>query len=384
MNNRKSEQKSEQLPENRKLKAVITGGGTGGHIYPALAIAQGLKEVMGAEILYLGGKDTMENRLAPLAGFKFSPVDCRGLQGLSWQSIKALYHNLKGQKEAKIILQAFTPDIVIGTGGYVAAPVVLAAAALGIPSMIHEQNAFPGKANRLLSRKVDRVCLTFTAAGKHFPAKSKMTLTGLPVRQEILLAQREASLQKLGLRDDKPVFLITGGSQGARTINDAVVPAMEELLAAGLQVVHITGPKNYASVRQKLAKTGVFDYKGLILLPYLDKIESALAAADLVLARAGASFLSEMLCRGLPGILIPYPYAAGNHQEENARSLQEAGAALIIKDNCLNKESLLAHVLFLLKDRQKLTEMSAAARALAMPDALDNILKIAEELIKNK
>ncbi len=363
--------------KEKKWRVVVTGGGTGGHIYPALAIAQGLEEAVGAKITYLGGANSLESRLAAEKGYPFIAIPCRGLAGASLATLRAAWINLKGKRRAKGYLRQLRPDVVIGTGGYAAAPVMLAAAALHIPTLIHEQNAVPGKANKLISRHADRVCLTFDAAKKHFPPQAHTVLTGLPVRPEILTASREEGRQALGLAPDAPVLLVTGGSQGAQAINEAMEGAVAQLLAAGWQVLHITGPKNFAMVEENLRQAGVLDQQGLFLLPYLDRMEYALAAADLVLARAGASFLAEVLCRGLPSVLVPYPYAAGNHQEENARSLEQAGAAIVIENSVLKPQTLLDALLPLMGDPERLLQMSAAACGLAVPEALSRIIETA-------
>lgn len=372
----------------KRLKVVISGGGTGGHIYPALAIARGLAEQEGAEILYLGGRQSLESRLAQEAGFAFREIRSSGLQGNAFRKMKALYANYQGMKEAKRLLAEYRPQLAIGTGGYVGAPVLFAAAKLGIPTMIHEQNAFPGKANRLLGRYVDRICLTFEEARSYFPQPEKCVHTGLPVRQAILAATKEDGLAHFHLDGTRPVFLVTGGSQGAKTLNTALSAAIVELLQAGLQVIWITGPKNYAAIKQEWQKTKNLtkglDPNGLVLIPYLNEMEKALAAADLVLGRAGASFIAEILVRGLPSVLVPYPFAAGNHQELNAASLVANGAALMIQDKDLTPQALLEAVLPLVGDRERLAKMAAAAKGMAAPKALDAILAQAVALFKNQ
>lgn len=366
------------------MKVIISGGGTGGHIYPALAIAQGLTERAQAEILYLGGKDSLESRLVALNGLNFAPVESAGLIRRFPDILTALAVNLRGIGQAKRIIKEFKPDLVIGTGGFAAAPVVYGASALGIPTLIHEQNAYPGQANRFLSSRVDRVCLSFEAAGKYFPKKARLIFTGLPVRKSIIEADSEYAKNKLGLDPSRPVFLVTGGSQGAKTINEAVIPAVSRLLAEGIQIIHLCGAKNQQGVAGRYEEQGLLDQRGLILLSYSDDMENILAAADLALARAGASFIAEALVRALPTVLVPYPYAAGNHQEENAKALMEQKAAVIIKDCDLNRDRLLETVLPILQDKNILKEMSANSQSLAKPQALDEIIKEALQLASRK
>lgn len=366
------------------LRVVVSGGGTGGHIYPALAIAQGLKEAAGGEILYMGGPHSLESRLAPQAGLEFAAVESRGLKGLSFATLGALLSHWRGMGQAKKILRNFAPHVVIGTGGYASVPTLFAAGRLGIPTLIHEQNAYPGLANRFLSRSADCLCLTFEGAQEHFPPRIKTIVTGLPVRKSILLAEKDQALANLGLSREKPVLLAYGGSQGARSINQALIPALPALLEAGAQIIHICGPSHYEDMQKALQDLGMLDREGLLLLSYSDSMENPLAAADLAIARAGASFIAELTVRGLPAVLVPYPYAAANHQALNARSLQKAGAALMIEDRALNAQSLLKAVLPLLEDRTGLKEMSARALSLAKPQALEDIVSLALELAQKQ
>ncbi len=366
--------------KNSSLRVVISGGGTGGHIYPALAIAQGLKEAAGADILYMGCPSSMESRLAAQAGLKFAPVEARALRGKSLKTLMALASNWRGAGQAKKLLKAYKPHLIIGTGGYGAAPVLFAGGGLGIPIIIHEQNAYPGLANRFLSRYADLVLLTFADAKEYFPKKTKFALTGLPVRKSIMEADKSQALEKLGLSPLKPVLLAAGGSQGSKSINSAVVGALPGLLEAGLQIILVCGEKNYTQINKDLKDKGILDQNGIVLVSYSDDMEILLAAADLALARAGASFIAELLIRGLPAILIPYPFAAANHQELNAQSLERAGAAILIKDNELSPQTLIKAVLPLIEDRKSLAKMAACSAGLAKPKALEDIISLALEL----
>ena len=361
------------------MKAVICGGGTGGHIYPALAIASCLR-ADGHEVLYMGGKDSTEAKLAEKSGFAFFGVDACGLHRKSLRIIKDMYLNLCGRKQSAAQLRSFQPAVVIGTGGYASAPIVSAAQKLHIPTMLHEQNAFPGLANRSLARKADAVCLTFAAAEAYFPHPERLHLTGLPVRREILECSRAQAWQYFGIsgtEQQRFTLLITGGSLGAASLNKAALAVYQSLLAQGIRIIHICGEKNYFSLRQQLPKHPL-----LLVLPYLHEMQYALALADLAVARAGASFLSEVACLGLPSILIPYPYAANDHQRYNARAFQDAGAALVIEDGQLSGDVLLQNILPLLQNRERLSQMSTAARKLAQPDSDRKIVEIAYSLIR--
>ena len=366
----------------KDLTAVITGGGTGGHIYPALAIAKGLKDSYDARILYVGGDNSLESRLAKEAGLEFQPVTAAAVSGRSLKAVGAIFKNIHGIKEAKKILSELEPDIVIGTGGYVEVPVVYAATSMRIPSIIHEQNAYPGLANRFLSRRVDQVCLTYEDASKNFPKSAKLALTGLPVRKEIMEKKREDAYRYFKIDGKKPVFLIVGGSQGAKAINEAVEASWQNLLDQGLELIHITGPKNYDKIKEAAEKAGLGETNGLIIMPYLNEMENALAAADLVLGRAGASFLAEVVCRGIPAVLVPYPFAAANHQYYNAMNLEKAGAAIVIENDILNAQSLQDGVIPLIKDKERLEKMAAASAGMGAPNALANIVGLVIKLVQ--
>lgn len=353
------------------MKAIVSGGGTGGHIYPALAIAQRLRDD-GVEVLYMGGEDSMEAKLAPASGFAFFGLRCAGLHRRSLVIVKDLFINAIGLHQARAHLKAFAPDVVIGTGGYGSAPVLKGAQSLGLPTVLHEQNAFPGLANRTLARQARAVCLTFQAAANYFPHPERLHVTGLPIRAEILTVTREQALDYFRVPNDgKPVLLITGGSQGAATLNNAAAAAAKTLLGQGVRMILLCGKKEYFSRRQSLP-----DDPDLILLPYLEHMEYALALADLAVARAGASFLAEALVRGLPMILVPYPYAANDHQRYNAKALVDQGAAVMVEDCQFTGNTLLEQVVPILQNDSRRAEMGRRAKALSIPDAGDRIVEI--------
>lgn len=354
------------------MNVMLSGGGTGGHIYPALAVAEAIRQKYpDSRLVYVGNVDGMEHELAKEAGYEFIPVSVAGFKGRGpLQMLQMLYKNWRGLAEAKALLRQFHPDLVIGTGGYACGPLLLEATRLHIPTLLHEQNAIMGKTNKILSRHVNKICLTFPIANLPDAVSAKCELTGLPVRRAILETDTAAARQHLGLAVDKPVLVVTGGSQGARHINQAMAELWPELLAAGVQIVHITGKKLFDETAQLARRNGLpVDPKtqqakdGFLLLPYLHHMEYALAAADLVISRAGASFLAEVMALGRAAILVPYPYAAGNHQVYNAQALVEAGAALLIEDAALSAQSLrqaLQKALFDINLREKMAANSAA------------------------
>ena len=368
--------------KNRKIKIAVSGGGTGGHIYPALSIARGLVEFADAEILYLGAKNSMEERLAKDNGFRFSSFEAHGLSRKSLRIIKDILINLRGVRQAKKALRDFAPDIAVGTGGFVSGVALKAAVKVGIPVIIHEQNAVPSLANKLLAKSARAVCITFDSSAANFPAGANIKLTGLPVRKEILATQVNTAYDYFSIEPQGKILLVTGGSQGAKALNDALINSWKAFLAAGIRIIHLTGANKFAEVDAARRSKGLSENPNLILLPYLEHMEHALAIADMVVSRAGASLLAEVTAKGLPMLLVPYPHAAANHQEYNARELVDNGAAVMINDKDLNGNILLETVLPILQDDDKLERLAAASLASAYPEALDNIVKVVLENIK--
>ena len=359
------------------MKAILCGGGTGGHIYPALSIANQFR-ADGVGILYMGTEDSLEAKLASENGFAFFAIPATGLHRRSVRLVKDLTVNYSGLRMAKKIIKDFAPDIAIGTGGYASAPVIKAAQQIGIPTLIHEQNVFPGLSNRMLAKGATAVCLTFAAAEAYFPEKAKMHLTGLPIRREILTVSQEDALEFFGLSplDKTKTLLITGGSQGATSLNNAFEGCCSKLLDLGYRVIHLCGERDYSRLKQTLPER-----PNLILRPYLEKIEYALALADLAFSRAGASFLAEAAAVGLPLILSPYPHAANDHQSFNAHAFVESDAAIVIPDSELSPDILLTTVQLLLEDSAQLRSMSKQSQNLAQPEAAKKIAEIAYGLL---
>ncbi len=363
------------------MRVIITGGGTGGHVYPALAIARGLQQARpGVELLYIGSARGLEADVVPRAGLPLVTISVQGLARRRWwKNIAAAVRVARGLGVAWLHVRRFRPHLVIGTGGYVSGPVCLAAALQGVPVVLHEQNAFPGVTNRLLARVARAVCLTFAEAASRFPRRARLVTTGLPVRPEILMAEREASRRRLGLGADDLLIVAVGGSQGAKSINQAMLPLLKEMAGRpGVHIMQITGRNDYENYLKLLRATGIElgKYGNITIRPYIYDMEHTLAAADLVIGRAGASFLAEILARGLPSILIPYPFAAANHQEYNARALARQGAAVLILDRELKGGRLCQVVKGLLADGSRRQAMAAAAAALGRPDALEAIIKV--------
>ncbi len=365
---------------------LISGGGTGGHIYPALAIARGLAlRFPGAQLLYVGTSTGLEADIVPREGIPFATITVEGFsRSLSPRVIRAGAKLVKGMAEAVNLVRNFHPDLVVGTGGFVSGPVVFAATLQGIPTLVHEQNAFPGLTNRLLARLVSAVCLTFQEAAAYLPAGAKVYHTGLPVRAEVLSTSRADGAGRLGVEPTKLTVLATGGSRGAASLNRAMTGVLREATGnPDLQVLLATGTAHYQEYLQSLDSVGidVVKYGNITIKPYFYNMADALAASDLVIGRAGASFLAEVMVRGLPAILIPYPHATGNHQEHNAMALAKKGAAILIKDRDLTPQRLVRVVRELLGEPVRLRLMAEQSRLMGRPDALQGILMAAGDLL---
>ncbi len=370
------------------MRILFAGGGTAGHINPALAIAGYVRERQpDAEILYVGKTGGMEERLVPQAGFEFRGISVQGFsRKLTPKGIKDNIITVKkaitGGRAAKKIIQEFKPDICVGTGGYVSGPVIRAAAKLGIPTLIHEQNAFPGVTNKMLSKYADRVMLAMPAAEKHFKGKPEFVITGNPVRGEILTADREASRKKLGL-DERPVILSFGGSLGARIINESLADIIARSAKDG-KYQHIHAYGQYGKwFPDLLGEKGVdlANAKNLDIREYINNMPTCLAAADVVVARAGAITLSEIQAKGKPSVLIPSPNVAENHQFHNAMALVEKNAAVMIEEKDLTPEKLTEAIDKLASDPKRLAEYSENAGKMAVRDSVKRIYTVIVEVI---
>lgn len=359
------------------MKVLIAGGGTGGHVYPGIAVAEELRRLHpDADVLFVGGRRGVEAHAVPEAGFRIRFVMVRGLPRRAWwRWPAALAANLVGLLQALWVVASERPDVVLGTGGYVSGPISLAAWLLGRPLLLQEQNSVPGLANRWLARVADEVHLSFTEARAYFRRKDNLKVTGNPVRSYILGGDRATALAEFGLVEGRPTVFVFGGSRGAHRINEAAIEAMRRLKGrVDVQFILQTGREDFE--RAKLAvETEQLPAR---VLPYLRQIHLAYAVADLVVCRSGAMTLAEIAACGTPAILVPYPYAAHNHQEINARNLVERGAASLILDREMNGERLAKEIAHLLADRQLLRRMSAHARTFARLDAAERLARSIE------
>lgn len=371
------------------MKIIFAAGGTGGHINPALAAAGEMRRRNPEnEILFIGTANHMEAQLVPAAGFDFKTIEISGFQRKPTfhnlvENVKTVGRLLKSTKAVKNILEEFKPDVVVGFGGYVSGPVVRTAAKQGIKTAIHEQNAYPGVTNKALAKMVDAVMLTVDAAKEHLEPKTEPIVTGLPVRQEILDADRDFARAELGVPQDAFMVLSMGGSLGAKAINEAMVGVISALHnREDLYFLHGTG-KYGKWVPEKLEENGVHleTQKNLDVREYINNMDACLAAADLVIGRAGASSLAEIEATGKASVLIPSPNVAENHQYHNAMALVKNDAAEIIEEKDLTPEVLTATVERLATDRAKTAQIGANAKKMAILDSTKVICDVLESLV---
>lgn len=360
-----------------KISVVFCAGGTGGHIYPAIAVADRLKlsNRLNDIKFFVSGRE-VERSVFSERSFALREIASADSNELfSRRALTAAFSMMKGFSASVLELARSRPDIIVSMGGYSSIPTVLAAYVLGIPVILHEQNVLPGKANRFLARFAKKIALSFERSADRFP-KNKIRVTGNPVREEIFSAP-PGTRQRKGI-----TLLVMGGSQGSAALNDAVA---DMLLLLGEQpamisrVVHITGPKDHSRTMQKAA--GAARNLEYIPMPYADRIWEYLSSSDLVVSRAGATAIAEIAAASLPSVLVPYPYASEGHQEINARLVEEAGAARVLLQDKLSGSSLLDIIKQLLQDPDKLKQMSSMSRSLAKPDAARKILELIYETV---
>lgn len=363
------------------MRVIIAGGGTGGHLFPGIAIAEELKRREGtAEVIFVGTEHGIEARIIPREGYQIKFLRAEGIVGVSLlRKLRAVWKMFFSVIDSFRILRTVRPDIVIGVGGYASFGPLLTAFLMAIPTMIVEQNSVPGLANRVLGKFAGAIGVTYQESISFFP-KDKTFFTGNPVRMRILKGSRDAAYNIFSLERDKFTIFVFGGSSGARSINMAVVDSFNHMLdlKESVQFLHQTGEHDYEYVREAYRKWG---FKGAVAL-FIYQMAEAYAVADLVISRAGATTLAELTAIGKPAILIPYPYAAGYHQEFNASKLLEMKAARMILDHDLRGELLAENIRELYSNKELRFEMEKYSRAVGRPDAAQRIADIAMSLIK--
>lgn len=359
-----------QTAAGRPPRFLIAAGGTSGHINPAMAIAEQIRSrYPDALIHFVGTARGLESTLVPKAGYPFTAIPARGFPTrLSKAMFLAIRDYRAGRHQSRDLIRQLKPDIVIGTGGYVCGPAVAAAASLGVPVVLHEQNAFPGRANRFLARKSKLVLISFPGTEKYFPAGTHIILTGNPVRAAFFGIDRQKARAALDLPSGQPVVLILGGSLGARTLNEATLAAAAEPALAHCRLILACGQQH----AEAIAIAGAA-YANLTVKSYIDNIQDYMAAADLIVCRAGAITCAEVAALGRPSIMVPYPHAAGDHQTANAKAFSEREASILCPDALFTGEFLTARLLTLLNDPALLDRMGKAAATLARPQAAEEI-----------
>jgi UDP-N-acetylglucosamine--N-acetylmuramyl-(pentapeptide) pyrophosphoryl-undecaprenol N-acetylglucosamine transferase len=368
------------------MRIVLSGGGTGGHVYPALAIAeQILKEQPKAEFLYVGTSSGLEKDIVAKSGLpiRFEFIEITGFRRkLSVDNIITVINFLKGVRRSKQLLKQFKPDIVIGTGGYVCGPVLYAAARLGFPTMIHEQNVLPGLTNRFLSRYTNCVAVSFKGSESNFPKAKHVVFTGNPRATTVSSADAAKGRASIGLLPNIPLVVIVGGSRGARAINGVMVDIMPMLQRLPhVHFVCITGEAQYATTLQRIKDQRMDRMEHYQVVPYIHNMPEVLAATSLIVNRAGASFLAEITALGIPSILIPSPYVTNNHQEVNARWLEQENAAEVVLEKDLTAEGLFNLIEKIVQDPIRSEYMSKQSKRMGNPESAQLFVQEVKSLI---
>ena len=364
---------------SERLRVIISGGGTGGHIFPAVSIANAIRSKQpDAEILFVGALGRMEMQRVPAEGYEIKGLPICGFDRKNpLKNIKVLYKIWKSQRMAKKIIKDFRPMVAVGVGGYASGPTLNKAAAMGIPCLIQEQNSYAGVTNKLLAKKAEKICVAYEGMERFFPAE-KIIKTGNPVRQALLetTISHDEAVRSFGLDPQKKTILLVGGSLGARTINESVLQHLDMVSNSDVQFVWQTGKYYHASIMEQLKQQG--QPKNLVVTDFISDMGAAYKAADLVISRAGASSISEFCLIGKPVILVPSPNVAEDHQTKNAMALVNVDAALYVKD-AEAPDKLLELAITTVNDEQKLNSLSKNVLKLALPDSADII---ADEVIK--
>ncbi len=367
------------------MKVLIAGGGTGGHINPGLAIAKYIREQEpDSEITFVGTQKGLETKLVPREGYRLETITVRGFKRkISFDTVVAVKELIQSFFEASKLIERIKPDVVIGTGGYVCGPVLYVAAKKGIPTLIHESNAFPGVTNRILARYVDYVAISFKDSKKYFKQTAKLVHTGNPVRQELLNKNKADAKSQLDTVKSKPLIVVMGGSRGARKINETVAEMLNNNFKGEFNIIFSTGEQQFEIINSSI-KIDI-KYKSMVkVVPYIYDVEKVYAASDLMVCRAGAITISELQTMGIPSILIPSPYVTANHQEHNARSLEKDGGAVVILENELNADAIYTQICNLISNKNVLSKMATDATKNRMIDSASKIYSLIYSAYENK
>ncbi len=371
------------------MRVVIAAAGTAGHINPGIAIANKIKkEEKDSKIIFIGTTRGLENDLVPRAGYELKTINAYGLsKKISIENIKKMCKTIKGYGEAKKIISEFKPDIVIGTGGYICGATISSAHNLKIPTLLHESNAFPGMAIKMLANKTNTILVSFRDAIPRIKNCKNVVFTGTPVKikkKDFNENERNKIIQTTGLNNKKPIILVFGGSQGAKRINDTLVEIIKTKLNKDYQVIWATGPKQYDIIKEELemSNININNIENMKILPYIYNMEELMNVVDVIVARSGAMTITEISNLGKPAILVPLPNVSHDHQLYNAKALEKVGAAKIILDNEINGKILNKAVEEIVLDKQKMTNMGRNALKISTKDAEDKIYKEIKKLVK--
>ncbi len=371
------------------MNVIFTCGGTGGHINPAIAVADIWKERHpDSNILFIGAKDRMEEQLVPKAGYRLHTIPASGMS--RGKSFAALKHNLQALgyvfqavRSCRKVIRDFQADVVVGTGGYASFPALLAATQLGVPTCVHEANAMPGLTTRMIAGRADRVLTCFPESAKYYRDRQKVETVGMPVRREFIFTKKEDARKELGL-DGRPLIVSAFGSQGAKAMNEVVAEMFRLEKKAGypFQHIHATGSYGKEWMPELVKSKGVdlAEKLGITMQDYIYNMPTVMAAADVIISRAGASSCNEIAASGTPCILIPSPNVTDNHQEKNARALSDKGAAVLLLEKDCTAEALMEQISGLLEDKNRYAQMSIALKKLCVPDSAERLCNIIEQL----
>jgi len=371
------------------VKVIIAAAGTAGHINPGIAIANKIKlEEKDSEIIFIGTTRGLENDLVPRAGFELKKIDAYGLsKKISIDNIKKIIKTIKGYNQAKKIIQEFRPDIVIGTGGYICGATISSAHKLKIPTILHESNAFPGKAIKMLARKTDKILVSFKDTIDKIKSPNQIVFTGTPVKIkkiEYKMNEKTNIIKQMGLKEIKPIVLVFGGSQGARNINQAIIQIIKQKLNKNYQIIWATGPKQYDIVKEELKRheINIDNIDDIKIVPYIYNMEEIMNVVDIIVARSGAMTVTEISNLAKPSILVPLPNISNNHQLYNAKVLEKVDGAKIILDNELKGEKLHELIKKIVSNKIDMEKMGKKASKVSVSNVEDKIYKEIKKIIK--
>ena len=371
------------------MRVIIAAAGTAGHINPGLAIANRIKkEERDSKIIIIGTTRGLEHDLVPRAGYELKTIEAYGLsKKISLENMKKMYRTLKGYGEAKKIIKEFKPDIVIGTGGYICGATISSAHKLKIPTMLHESNAFPGKAIKVLASKTNTILVSFKDAIPRIKKGNNVVYTGTPVKIEkknYSESEKSKIIRASGLNENIPIVLVFGGSQGAKKINDTMIEIIKNKKNKNYQVIWATGPKQYDVIKEQLETLNVSinNIKNIKIIPYIYNMEELMNTVDIIVARSGAMTITEISNLGKPSILVPLPNVSHDHQLYNAKALEKVGAAKIILDKDINGQKLNTEIEDMVRNKDKIKKMGENALKISTIDAEDRIYEEIKKLVK--